>query len=323
MAPRCQVRAPSCHPRGLVTRCRRVLVSWVEPLVWTNTRGRRRTVASVLRLGQIVASSLPVCSLIPCSLSNGTLIYIARYGRPEDLSPDLFGISLYQQKSLELRPEGRHRFNARSVFSTAGLPDPNTPFLSQIPCSWGAVYFPEHWREFHEYLSVRLAGTHPDLPISSIVAPGLRSNKWTRSWKKYFIELVFLRGYVMLYPNYEDYVSLSTNHLELGSHVKVAPPDVYERKKKLFLLPLLQLPVPDSDLASSPPTGLLDLPAHAMPAWEGLPVTDLFGLLATSETLKVRGALRRKELFECPETTVISSDIRDLLCFSETDDLGE
>ncbi|KIP10034.1 hypothetical protein PHLGIDRAFT_39319, partial [Phlebiopsis gigantea 11061_1 CR5-6] len=112
-----------------------------------------------------------------------------------------------------------------------------TPYLSQIPCSWGAVYFPEHWREFHDYLAARLSGHL--LPVGGIVAPGLRSNKWTRSWKKYFIELAFLRGYVMLYPNYRDYLSLSTNHLEVGSHVKETTPEAYELKKKLYQLPLL------------------------------------------------------------------------------------
>ncbi|KIJ65143.1 hypothetical protein HYDPIDRAFT_153126, partial [Hydnomerulius pinastri MD-312] len=87
-----------------------------------------------------------------------------------------------------------------------------------IPCSWGALYFPSHWREFHDYLSIRLS--QHAFPISTTVVPGVRSNKWTKSWKKYFIELVYLRGYVMLYANYEDFVSFSTNHLEVGSHVR-------------------------------------------------------------------------------------------------------
>ena len=73
------------------------------------------------------------------------------------MAPQLFGISLYQQKHLELRLEGRHSFNARATFASMGLNDPSTPYLSQIPCSWGAVYFPEHWREFHAYLSFRLS----------------------------------------------------------------------------------------------------------------------------------------------------------------------
>ncbi len=238
---------------------------------------------------------------------------VDRYGRVEDVSPGLFGISLYQQKNLELRPEGRHRFNARKAFASAGFSHPNTPYLSQIPCSWGAVYFPEHWREFHEYLTIRLSGTHPMLPIDGTVAPGLRSNKWTRSWKKYFIELVFLRGYVMLYPNYKDYASLSTNHLEVGSHVKDMPQDVYERKKKLFMLPLMELPREGTDSVLSE-TGLLDLPGESMPSWEVLPVTDLLGMLTTEGTLQGRGKRRREELLGCDSLDSPESDIRELLC---------
>ncbi|OBZ73954.1 hypothetical protein A0H81_06095, partial [Grifola frondosa] len=236
-----------------------------------------------------------------------------RYGRLEDRSSQLFGISLYQQKNLELRPEGRHLFNARNTFSAAGMPHPNSPYLSQIPCSWGAVYFPEHWREFHAYLSVRLSESA--WTVDQPIVPGVRSNRWTRSWKKYFIELVYLRGYVMLYPNYADYVSLSTNHLEIGSHVKDVPTDAYLRKKRLFLLPLLQLPSGD---ASSPArTGLLDLPDGALPPWEMLPTLDLLGLLTIEDVLVQRGNLRRAELTGCINVTSAKHDVRDLLCLHD------
>ncbi|KAH0836517.1 hypothetical protein J3R83DRAFT_8156 [Lanmaoa asiatica] len=162
-----------------------------------------------------------------------------RYGDSSPSSSKLFGISLYQQKIIELRPTGRQPFNARTLFGSASLTDPSTPYLSQIPCSWGALYFPSPWREFHDYLSLRLS--QHAFPISNTIVPGVRSNKWTKSWKKFFIELVYLRGYVMLYPNYDDFVSLSTNHLEVGSHVKDEPGEVYEKKKHLFSLPLMHL----------------------------------------------------------------------------------
>lgn len=217
----------------------------------------------------------------------------------------MFGISLYQQKNLELRPEGRHRFNARTTFAAASLPSPEIPYLSQIPCSWGAVYFPEHWRAFHEYLTLRLSGGV--LPIGSVVAPGVRSNRWTRSWKKYFIELAYLRGYVMLYPNYADYASLSTNHLEVGSHVKEMTPEAYERKKRLYQLLLLRPPPVEETVK----TGLLDLPDARMPSYSDLPVLDLLGLLATEDLLRERGLSRQKKLFHCPSAP---SHLRSLLC---------
>jgi hypothetical protein len=244
------------------------------------------------------------------------------YGTPRYRTSHLFGISLYQQKNLELRPEGRHRFNARTTFASASLPDPSTPYLSQIPCSWGAVYFPEHWREFHEYLAVRLSGTHPALPIGDIVAPGVRSNRWMRSWKKYFIELAFLRGYVMLYPNYAGFRSLSTNHLEVGSHVRALTPEAYELKKKLYQLPLLRAPdVHRGDPVVAVETGLMDLPQGRMPRWDDLPVLDLLGLLSNELTLQARGLARRKRLFGCDNDDYVSpsSDLRSLLCLGVAD----
>lgn len=239
------------------------------------------------------------------------------YGASKDKSPQLFGISLYQQKNLELRPEGRHRFNARTTFASASLPHSETPYVSQIPCSWGAVYFPEHWREFHDYLAVRLSGAHPRLPAHGLVAPGVRSNRWTRSWKKFFIELAYLRGYVMLYPNYADYLSLSTNHLEVGSHVKPLGPAAYERKKRLFRLPLLRPPAhARSGAPGALETGLMDLPAARMPAWAALPVLDLLGLLATEAILQERGLARRAELFRCADAPhgPPPADLRSFLC---------
>ncbi|KAF8074824.1 hypothetical protein FPV67DRAFT_600258 [Lyophyllum atratum] len=228
-----------------------------------------------------------------------------RYGDPHNRSPRMFGISLYQQKNVELPPGGRRPFNARNLFKDNGIRDTTTPYLSPIPCSWGAIYFPEHWREFHAYLSIRLS--EYSLKIDQIIVPNVRSNNWTKSWKKYFIELVYLRGYVMLYPNYPDFVSLSTNHLEVGSHVKVRT----KEKQDLFIVPLMQLP-----LASplSPPTaGLLDLPHNTLPRWNDLPVLNLTGSLTTLEALAEVGHARRTELTGCT-TSPTAFDIQDLMC---------
>ncbi|TDL23787.1 hypothetical protein BD410DRAFT_856826 [Rickenella mellea] len=218
-----------------------------------------------------------------------------RYGSKENLSPSLFGISLYQQKNTELRPEGRKPFNAQAVFDAHGLPYSNTPYLSQVPCSWGAVYFPEHWREFHSYLAIRLSQSV--LPIDEPIVLNVRSNNWTKSWKKYFIELVYLRGYVMLYPNYPNFVSFSTNHLEVGSHVKDSPRHIYNEKLYLFDLPLMVLP--NDTQNDEGIVKLLDLPQKSMPSWSELPVMDLVGLVSSEDALSARGRRRRDELMGC------------------------
>lgn len=147
--------------------------------------------------------------------------------------------------------------------------------------------------------------------------PNVRSNKWTRSWKKYFIELVYLRGYVMLYPNYKDYVSLSTNHLEIGTHVKKTSHEAYIKKKNLFLLPLMQQRTL-IDTSRPPPTGLLELPENQLPSWDQLPVLDLLGLMASQDLLSERGRLRRNMLIDCASSASVLHDAWDLLCLNKT-----
>ncbi|KAK0467366.1 uncharacterized protein EV420DRAFT_1508285 [Desarmillaria tabescens] len=212
-----------------------------------------------------------------------------RYGEECNVSPQLFGVSLYQQKHIELHSDGRRKFDARALFKSLELPV-SSPYLSQIPCSWGAVYFPEHWREFHDYLSVRFSEL--SLKIDATIVPEVRSNQWRKSWKKYFIELVYLRGYVMLYPNFADFVSLSTNHLEVGSHVK----DRSKEKRDLFLLPLMQL------TDGTEPSVLLDLPGKTLPEWRSLPVLNLTGSITSLESVVAVGRAARSEMFtECAE----------------------
>jgi hypothetical protein len=217
----------------------------------------------------------------------------SRYGT-RNKSPQLFGISLYQQKNLELHLEGRRSFDARRLFNSTGIAAVNTPYLSQIPCSWGAVYFPEHWREFHTYVASRL--TKPSYPF---MVPNVRSNRWQHSWKKYFIEMVFLRGYTMLYPNYANFSSLSTNHLEPGAHVKRLPRAIFDKKRAQFDLPIIQLP--DVNATEDIRTGLLDLPEGRMPSWDALPVLDLHGSIVSEEVIVKRGEERRLEVFGCTD----------------------
>ncbi|KAH7918714.1 hypothetical protein BV22DRAFT_1024105 [Leucogyrophana mollusca] len=233
--------------------------------------------------------------------------------RYSNISTQLFGVSLYQQKNVELNPEGRRPFNPRTLFAAHGLPEPSTPYLSQIPCSWGAIYFPQHWREFHDYLAVRLS--EYTMNIHEDIVPNVRSNKWTKSWKKYFIELAYLRGYVMLYPNYDNFISLSTNHLEVGSHVKDQPEDVYLRKRELFLLPLM--PLASESASTAPIPDLLHLPDGTLPGWNALPVLNLTGSMSSVDVLMQQGNERRAELTHCCRATSLPYDVLDLMCLDD------
>lgn len=210
----------------------------------------------------------------------------------------IYGVSLYSPRNLELLPEGRRPFNPEIVLENSGY-SKRSPYATPIPCSWGAVYFPEHWREFHGYLTERIAkeewkGYH------NITVPSSRSERWKKSWKKYFIELVYLRAYVMVYPNFEEFQSFSTNHLEYGTHVK----DNGRTQSKVmeFLVPLMQ-----RDLI------LEQLPGHSLPAFRHLPIMDLWGRISTMQALDQIGSVWHPQVSVCQRTTG-SFDPSDMLC---------
>jgi hypothetical protein len=116
----------------------------------------------------------------------------------------------------------------------------------------------------------------------------------------------------MLYPNFDDFVSLSTNHIEVGSHVKSRS----KEKKDQFLLPLMTLP----DLEGKPSIGLLDLPAGTMPSWNSLPVLNLTGSLTTLGAITQAGLLRKEELrlHECSNVpSFLPHSVRDLACIDD------
>ncbi|KAI8372106.1 hypothetical protein BD560DRAFT_395178 [Blakeslea trispora] len=198
--------------------------------------------------------------------------------RFESVDQSLFGISLYAPRLIETDPSGRHLFHQR----------PRSDYLMQWPSYLGAVYFPEHWREFHDYITARQTDTL-GMALQSVVVPNLRSNDWIKSWRRYFEELVYLRGYVMLYPQ----ESLVTVHMEL--------------KKKYMTqfgqaLSLYQVPLANK-------TGQLD-------SLESLPVLDIWGRPTDRKTLEARGQALHQQVSACLPSTEPEDrfDPMDLLC---------
>jgi hypothetical protein len=221
----------------------------------------------------------------------------------------MFGISLYQPKNLELRLPRRVKFDVHEFFKSVSLPS-TTPYLSQVPCSWGAAFFPEHWKEFHSYLSLRLSEISIDL--TEKIVPDIKSNSWHASWKRYFNELIYLRGYSMLYPNYPEFVSFSTNHLEKGTHVKN---EATESKRKAFGVPLMG--VIDSNSLTTTTNGLklsnsllddMPTPDQSLPHFSDLPVLDLWGYLTTGEDLVQRGEVAVDKVGSCPSVVKMNGN---------------
>ncbi|CAG8586176.1 19844_t:CDS:2 [Cetraspora pellucida] len=218
-----------------------------------------------------------------------------KYGVDRSLSGRMYGVSLYDTKFNEIHAAGRRPFNPAHVLKDTKYPN-QSPYLSQNPCSWGALFFPEIWREFHTYQNARLRNKRQ----RKVVVPNSRSNSWGKSWKRYLIELAYSRGYVMLYPNYKDSVSFSTNHAEKGVHFHLSG-----ERKRLWLLPLMK-----EDIL------LEGLPDGHLPSYKDLPVMDLWGRVVSTEELIRRGRKFHSKISQCPPRNddKLTYDPQDLLC---------
>jgi len=182
------------------------------------------------------------------------------------------GISLYTPRIMEYHPhKKKHDFERLKNFGgIAGLP----PFRHQQPCSWGALYFPHVWQEFRLYLSHRLRNGYPRGHFS---IPGSRSNGWRSSWKKYMMELFWMQGYYLLYPNLPDQRSFSTNHLEAGEHISIAS---RKHDPRNFVVPLVQDKADlDAAMPENKSLGLSDLPILDMFGELGFQLADLDTML--------------------------------------------
>ena len=149
-----------------------------------------------------------------------------RHGDEAAKDPRLIGVSLYTPRLVEVaRP--RRRIDLHAELG-------GRPFFQQLPCSWGALFFPEAWRAFRDYLLHRMAQG----PAVQVKIPGSVVDGWKGSWKKYLIELMYRRAQWMLYPNFRNQSSFSTNHLEAGEHIG-AKANSLDHAPADFTVPLL------------------------------------------------------------------------------------
>ncbi|GLJ53245.1 hypothetical protein SUGI_1134780 [Cryptomeria japonica] len=213
---------------------------------------------------------------------------LAYHYDPEVHLPELNSIALYTPRLVEVVKE-RPKWNATDFFKEI---HPNIPYLHQLPCSWGALFFPKHWREFYTYMGTRYTA---DAKNNSVQIPKSRTNGWQASWKKFLIDMMYLRGYVTLYPNFPNQASFSTNHMEPGAHIN-ASNNALKHKKEDFEVPLLQ-----EDFMTLLPNGKL-------PSMSKLPVLNLFNRPVSLKGLKSAGAKLHQDVILCNATEVVIVD---------------
>ncbi|KAI4373539.1 hypothetical protein MLD38_011656 [Melastoma candidum] len=210
---------------------------------------------------------------------------LAYHYDPEVSLPELSSISLYTPKLVEVVKE-RPKWDPTEFFKNI---HPHTPYLHQLPCSWGAVFFPKHWREFYVYMNMRFTENAKENPVQ---IPKSRTNGWQASWKKFLIDMMYLRGYVSLYPNFPNQASLSTNHMEPGAHIS-SKENVVKHNKEDFVVPLLQ-----DDFTNFLPGGKLPPPSK-------LPAVNLFNQPASLRRLKAAGAKLGQDVLRCDNVTEV------------------
>eukprot|EP00249_Psilotum_nudum_P001663 c14291_g1_i1 orf=558-3296(+) len=218
-------------------------------------------------------------------LKYALLVY---YYDPQVSFPELVSISLYTPRVIEVVKE-RPRWNATNFVKNV---HPNTPYLHQLPCSWGALFFPRRWREFYKYMGMRYT---PDAKKNPVQIPHSRTNGWQASWKKFLIDVMYLRGYVTLYPNFPNQTSFSTNHMEPGAHINASDNAVIHEKLD-FEVPLIQ-----GDFIKL-------LPQQKLPALSKLPVLNLFNQVTTLKGLKSAGAKLTQDVLPCKPTEIVKVD---------------
>jgi len=111
----------------------------------------------------------------------------------------VIGISLYQPKVTETNEyefNRRKPFYARDIVHELAKVD-DSPYLYQTPCSWGAVYFPDTWKEFLAYLAQRVKYNR------KVSIPYSYTSGWRASWKKYLFEFMYIKGNFLVYPNFD------------------------------------------------------------------------------------------------------------------------
>ncbi|KAL9660186.1 hypothetical protein QQ045_024998 [Rhodiola kirilowii] len=210
---------------------------------------------------------------------------LAYHYDPQVSLPELSSISLYTPRIVEVVKE-RPKWNGTEFFKHI---HPNTPYLHQLPCSWGAVFFPKQWREFYVYMNMRFT---EDAKSNPVQIPKSRTNGWQASWKKFLIDMMYLRGYVALYPNFPNQQSFSTNHMEPGAHIS-AKDNVVKHDKTDFEVPLMK-----RDFRPL-------LPGMKLPPASRLPSINLFNQAVSLKGLKAAGAKLGQDVLACNNRTEI------------------
>jgi hypothetical protein len=132
---------------------------------------------------------------------------LLKYVYSDTLPSKVSSLSQLTGISLQNAPRGNlpHSLDIRRALLLtpmySGWTTHSTPYTWQSTLFHSTLFFPVQWRELHQYISLRRHFPQPSLPPPS---PYTMESLWG--------ELLLLRGYTLLYPNFDEHVSFAVQH---------------------------------------------------------------------------------------------------------------
>lgn len=162
------------------------------------------------------------------------------YIDPANYDPRLFGISLQRQHTI-LGETHTIRYGSQTpsdvLLKSVASSSPRSSHLYkyQLLGTWGALFFPRHWKTFLKWLEEKKVHTSRGMAVADSrgdgvntpCVPTLLSNKWWKSnphrtWSQWFIRFVYEKGWYSLYTNFPEGGTLALNHREAGLTYRTA-----------------------------------------------------------------------------------------------------
>ncbi|KAI9847769.1 MAG: hypothetical protein M1838_000768 [Thelocarpon superellum] len=196
-------------------------------------------------------------------------------------------------------------------------------FLWQAPNSNAALFFGDKWVEFHDFMSRRLEAQE----LRKLPPARKLVTKDQPSWMEFLLELFRVRGYYMLYPNFETGVSMATVHGELWRRPEeFADTPLKEGEDRDHHTTYLMASRKTEPVLASSPSSLISLlPFDGdLPEIEFMPILSYDGEQVTSVSRIVDAAEAYARVFAtdvggCESTSRASA--RDSRFLMKTDDL--
>jgi len=139
------------------------------------------------------------------------------YFNPLQFDPQMYGFGLQRQNTIIGREQVEEP--AKDISNELGG---EVFYKYQLVCTWGAVFFPQHWKEFLRWFVERRRERNfdPCLPNTASTLWYNTKGKSSRMWSIWFIRFAFEKGWYNMYLNLPDGSALVTNHREGGLNFK-------------------------------------------------------------------------------------------------------